>query len=264
MKLRISFLVFLAPLLAACGFGVVDTEYEFPAESEGALLVYFQPEELTAWFRQVELASETFSGKKFTVSDPNLKAGTLLLWYQDDRKSDRSTLIQYRDTNGNVHYFGDKYRGFTFKVVPAGDFAMTHQYKNKTAEWVCHAERASVFRIEPGKANLVIGELQRPIPTELLKELKPGEDISIIAGEILEPLRNLEATGQLDLSSIRSSDKQLVLGELKQIMKTYPNFKSDVVLANKVADIAFEGKDNKWIGGTCPKNSTTVFKNLQP
>ena len=256
---RSFFAISLTSLLSACGFGVVDKNYQFPTAEEGALIVYYHPEGLTAWFRKTDLNSNTFTGKGFTISDPNINIGKHLLWYQDERNSGTSIQIFFRDQNGESHYFSDQYRGFTFKVVPSGDFALTNQYLNRTGEWACYAAGASVYRIEPGKANLIVGEIQRQVPDEIINNLPDPADITSDVKFLLKELKRLDSENRLNLGSVTMEQEQLVLAELKKILQTYPNFTSEAVLSPKIKDITFKGRNDMWVGGKCPSNSESAF-----
>lgn len=244
--------------LAACGMGTVGEGFEYAPAPETALLIYFEPSSNGAVMKSVDMETMQFKGERVAFSGaPGHNGG---VWRRElvDRtpeKSDSYSQIFYRDTTGTVRYMGGDIKGFQVSDVEPGYYALTTRMGAGQSSYYCDTEGAAVYRIEPGKVNLVIGEFPYPLPAGIKAEYESRGDVP----KLFADLKVAEKAGSLKFDGITPEIENRILAKLKTILTGYPNIAAEAVLAERVAAIDFDGKVSWFDGGGCPAEKTQPF-----
>lgn len=245
-------------ILAACSMGTVSKDFSYTPTPETALIVFFEPSVNGAVFKAVDLEAKTFvDGRVSFNGAPSMNAPALRQELVDlsPDKSKSYSQIFYTDKDGQRHYMGKDIKGFMVEEAVPGDYALTTRMPIGGQSFYCDNKTAGVYRIQPGKANLVIGKFPYPLPDDIQQQFDADRDVK----KLFENLKSTEEKGLLTFGDIPKETEDRILAELKRILPGYPGLNAEAVLAERVADISFDGKVSWFDGSGCPAEKDQPF-----
>jgi len=268
MRSLLKILPFLA--LTACGgLTTVDKDFAYSSQSAEALVVFFEPSSHGAYFVPVDLTQKRFLKGKMAFNGAPHSSGTTLatneLRRQDDSEKSSYTRAMYTSKKDNRRYYvGEDYRGFSIEQTTPGTYAFARKFDHSTGNYRCQSDGAAVYKIESGKANLIIGDFPYPLPASIAGRDDAGNTAINNPQRLFDGLEAAEESGELVFGGIPEATQDAIFQEFVSIIETYPMIQAPPVIAARVGTIAFEGKISWFDGGGCPGDISIPFQTIEP
>jgi|GEM_PF-1771251 len=250
-KLKHLALLFFTTLTACGGAGIVSKSFTYGTGSSEYLVVYYEPMGRTAAFRAADLKSEAFVDKAELIQGHNPIFGSQLK-NESLEGDDRNWTVTILRPEGERLYFGYQSFGFYTKSFEHDTIVHTANFNDGPQNWQCHSEKAEVYKLEPGKINLIIGARLHDVSQA------PGlHEKSAL--EIMEYLSELNKNDALRDEYLAVETDANIVANLKQVLEGYPNIQGEIKIAQPLGEVTFKGSSNNLFGLSCPSNGTKDF-----